>query len=201
LTIINFDNMMFSLVIKKTDLIIHPIRLRILTVMVGKEMTTAQLAEALTDVPQATLYRHVKALAKGGVLEVTGEREAHGATERTYRLTQENSRLTAADFRGLTAEDHLRYFNVFAATLIDAFARYVGDADLSRMGVDGASYQNVIVYLSDKERVTLRREFERSIAPVIGNPKTAQRKGYLLASVVIPEAGEPKKAVQKRRTS
>ena len=172
---------------KKTDLIIHPIRLRILTVLVGKEMTTTQLAEALSDVPQATLYRHVKVLAEGGVLEVVAEREAHGAIERTYHLTQERSRLTAQDMRQVTPEAHVRYFNIFAATLVDAFARYVDTADVSRIGTDGASYQNVVVYLSDKEKAHLQKEFERLIRAVIGNTKSPSRKGYLLASVVIPE--------------
>ncbi len=178
---------------KKADLIIHPIRLRILTVLVGKEMTTAQLAEALSDVPQATLYRHVKALAKGGVLEVVGEREAHGAIERTYRLTQERGRLSAKDMQAIPADDHLRYFNIFAATLIDAFARYVHNADLSRMGVDGATYNNVVVYLADKEREAMRKEITRVLSNVIGNTKTKARKGYLLASIVIPEPHETAK--------
>jgi DNA-binding transcriptional ArsR family regulator len=180
---------------KKVDLIIHPIRLRILTVMVGKEMTTAQLAEALSDVPQATLYRHVKVLADGGVLEVVAKREAHGAVERTYRLTQERSRLSRNDMRDLTADDHVRYFNIFAATLVDAFSRYTHAAAFARTGVgaDGASYQNVVVYLSDKEKVHLQKEFERLIGAVIGNPKSPTRKGYLLASVVIPEPQDSKK--------
>ncbi len=182
---------------KKADLIIHPIRLRILTVLVGKAMTTAQLAEALNDVPQATLYRHVKTLAKGGVLEVVSEREAHGAIERTYRLTQDSGRLSAKDMQAITAEEHLRYFNIFAATLVDAFARYVGTADLSRMGVDGATYNNVIVYLTDKEREAMRKGITTVISNVIGNTQTPARKVYLLASIVIPNPRTAKKENRK----
>lgn len=40
-------------------LIGHPVRLRVIIALGGRTLTTKQLAEALPDVAQATLYRHV----------------------------------------------------------------------------------------------------------------------------------------------
>ena len=52
------------------DLLLHPIRLRILVGLLGRPMTAQQLGEVLEDVPQATLYRQLNKLAQAGVLEV-----------------------------------------------------------------------------------------------------------------------------------
>ena len=44
----------------QADLLAHPVRLRIiLALSQNEEMTAQQLGEALTDIPQATLYRHL----------------------------------------------------------------------------------------------------------------------------------------------
>jgi DNA-binding transcriptional ArsR family regulator len=73
--------------VSTADLVLHPVRLRILQAFLGgRHLTTGDLARELPDVAQAGLYRHVSRLAKGGVLEVVGERQARGAVERTYAL-------------------------------------------------------------------------------------------------------------------
>ena len=46
----------------KVDLILHPIRMRILMALSGSQKTSQQLADDLRDVPQATLYRLVAEL-------------------------------------------------------------------------------------------------------------------------------------------
>ena len=49
--------------IETRDLLLHPIRLRIVQALVGEPMTPLQLKDRLADVPQATLYRHINQLA------------------------------------------------------------------------------------------------------------------------------------------
>src|SRR5215475_5500044 len=74
------------------DLLLHPVRLRIVEAFLGdRALTTSSLAAELADVPPASLYRHVARLVDAGVLAVVAERRVRGALERTYVL-----RLTAA---------------------------------------------------------------------------------------------------------
>ena len=54
----------------KADLVLHPIRIRILMALAGEHRTSQQLADNLRDIPQATLYRHIARLAKAGIIEV-----------------------------------------------------------------------------------------------------------------------------------
>ena len=50
--------------IKKTDIILHPVRMRILQNLATRNLTPLQLAEELVNVPQATLYRHLNKLVE-----------------------------------------------------------------------------------------------------------------------------------------
>src|SRR4051812_49625002 len=67
------------------DLLLHPVRLRLVQAFLGdRTLTTADLRAALPDVAPATLYRHVGVLAGAGVLAVAGERRGGGAPGRNY---------------------------------------------------------------------------------------------------------------------
>src|SRR3712207_9495280 len=81
---VNYEN---GGVMATADLLLHPVRLRIVQAFLGdRTLTTADLRTELTDVPAATLYRHVGVLAEAGVLVVVGERGVRRAAERGYRL-------------------------------------------------------------------------------------------------------------------
>lgn len=172
---------------KKGELILHPIRMRLVTELGNRKMTTRQLANALTDIPQATLYRQIKRLHDGGIFQVCKEEVVNGAIERTYSLVPDQSRLTPEDVSHLSAEEHIQYFSVFAAGLMDSFSRYVetNKAPLTEDG--GASYNQAIIYLSDEERAIFQEKLIAIVSKAMNNQPDSKRKKYTLASVVIPD--------------
>jgi len=70
------------------DVLLHPIRWRIVQRALGREVTTTDLKRDLPDIPTTTLYRHVAALIDAGYLTVVRERKIRGTTERTLSLDQ-----------------------------------------------------------------------------------------------------------------
>ena len=50
----------------RSDILLHPVRLRIVLAVANDEITTADLAERLPDVATATLYRHIATLLDKG---------------------------------------------------------------------------------------------------------------------------------------
>lgn len=170
----------------KIDLIFHPVRLRLLTAMIGRQMTTRALAQALPDVPQATLYRHIKRLVEGEIFLIVAEEMVNGALERTYELAAGAERLSPEELQGLSAEDHVRYFSVFAASLVDTFTQYIEQADVSRIIEDGLSYNEAMVYLNAEERTEFQEKVIGLIGSVMQNRPGPGRRGYTLASIVIP---------------
>jgi DNA-binding transcriptional ArsR family regulator len=78
--------------LKRNELIAHPVRLRVLTAMAGRELTVDQLGELLDDVPTPSLYRQAALLIEGGLIEVT---RTEGKT-RLLRLAENASLLNRA---------------------------------------------------------------------------------------------------------
>ncbi len=125
----------------KADLILHPIRMRILVAVAGKQMTAQQLASALPDVAQATLYRHINRLAKGGALTVVKERPVRGTVEKVYALDQQGAWLGAADVENFSKDDHIRTFTAFVASLLGDFGQYVASTEKPDLAADGVTLQ------------------------------------------------------------
>jgi Helix-turn-helix domain len=101
------------------DLLLHPVRLRIVKAFLGdRALTTGQLAAELDDVPAGSLYRHVALLTSAGVLQVVAERRVRGAVERTYTLRQFAARISPVEAAAMTAEEHAQAFIVYVAGML-----------------------------------------------------------------------------------
>src|SRR6516225_9294351 len=93
------------------DLLLHPVRLRIVQAFLGdRALTTTQLRAELPDVPAGSLYRHVAKLVEGGVLAVVSERRVRGAVERTYVLRTSRARLSVDEVAAMSRDEHRQAF-------------------------------------------------------------------------------------------
>ena len=142
----------------KLDILLHPIRMRILMAVAGNQYASQEIAEQLPDVPQATLYRHIRKLAKAGVLTVVEERQVRGTTEKVYALVSQAASLTSEELANFSREDHMRYFISFIASILDDFSRYLRkDAPIDLLA-DGVSYLKTPLNLSDNEFYEMNRQ-------------------------------------------
>lgn len=168
------------------DLLLHPVRLRIVQAFLGdRVLTTAELHDLLPDVPTASLYRHVATLAEAGLLAVVGERRVRGAAERSYRLEVEAASVTPADTEAMTAEDHGRAFTGFVAALLADFGRYLdrGDVDAAR---DGVGYRQAALWLDDEELAALVAELREVVGRRLELRPQGQRRRRQLSTVLMP---------------
>jgi len=178
----------------KADLLLHPIRLRIIQAFMPPKRLTAQAIGALlSDVPPATLYRHLNKLTKGGVLAVVERRQVRGTTEKVYALLAGGAYLNPADLAAASKEDHLRYFTTFVATLLGDFARYL-ERDRVDLLADNVGYRQLPVYLSDEEFTRMLVELNVVLAPLAANGPGLGRRRRLLSTVVMPIDDSPETA-------
>ncbi|NEK86712.1 helix-turn-helix domain-containing protein [Blastococcus saxobsidens] len=173
------------------DLLLHPVRLRVVQAFLGdRTLTTAALRAELPDVPAATLYRHVGVLAGAGVLAVVGERRVRGAAERSYRLVLEATSVSAEDLAAMTADDHRRAFTTFVAALLADFDRYVDRGDVGGEGVDlsrdGVGYRQVGLWLTDEEFTELAGELRAALQARLANRPGDERRRRLVSVVHLP---------------
>jgi hypothetical protein len=174
--------------VARADLLLHPVRLRIVQAFLGdRTLTTADLREELSDVPVASLYRHVGRLADAGVLTVVGERKIRGTAERSYRLDAGAATVGAADAAGMTAEDHRRAFRTFAAGLMADFDRYLGRAgDRPDLGRDRVGYRHVAVWVTDEEFDALAADLAAVLRPRTEHRPEGGRRRRVISLVNLP---------------
>ncbi|GII00830.1 helix-turn-helix domain-containing protein [Planobispora takensis] len=168
------------------DLLLHPVRLRIVQALLGdRHMTTAALAADLSDVSTATLYRHVGTLADAGVLEVVDEQKVRGAVERTYALRLSAAQVAEEDLAAMSPQDHRQAFTAFVAGLLSDFDRYTerGDIDLGR---DGVGYRQAALWLSDEELAEFAADLRKVFAARTGNGPGDGRVRRLITTVLLP---------------
>ncbi|HZL54236.1 MAG TPA: helix-turn-helix domain-containing protein [Solirubrobacteraceae bacterium] len=168
------------------DLLLHPVRLRIVEAFLGdRALTTGQLRAELPQVPPASLYRHVARLVSAGVLAVVAQRRVRGALERTYVLRTSAATVPLDELATYGPEEHRRMFMTFVAGLLADFDRYLdrGDVDLLR---DGVSYRLAGLWLDDAEFTELLRELAVVLQPRMASPPGPGRRRRILASVLLP---------------
>ena len=178
---------------RKANLIIHPTRLQILQALTGQPRTTREIAQALPGVAAPSIYRHLRELLEGGIVEIAETRRVRGVDEKIYRLAQA-PRLSQEDVAGMSRDEHLRYFNSFAAMLMQGFASYLDAAlqEAARSGGepnflnDRAGYTEIIFNASTEELDAFSETLNRSLAHLASQPPSPSRRRRKLAFISHP---------------
>ena len=168
------------------DLLLHPVRLRIVHAMSGgRTRTTSDLCARLPDVPKTSVYRHVGLLAEGGILEVVAEHRVHGAVERHDRLRPGRTRIGPEAAATMTLDDHRRGFTATMAALLAEFGAY-----LDRPGADpiadSIGYRQGILWLSETELAELIEDVQQALARHAGNGPAPGRTPRLHTMISFP---------------
>ena len=170
----------------KADLLLHPIRLRIVMALAGEELTTAGIGGRVPDVPQATLYRQVATLAEAGLLEVVGEEKKRGGVERTYRVVAGAAGIGPEEAAAMTTEEHMNGFVTFVGALVDSFARYL-DHEKSEPSQDAVGYRQAALWLSPDDAVKLAKAIGDLVDPFLERSDAAGKERILFNTILIPD--------------
>ncbi|MGH3191077.1 MAG: helix-turn-helix domain-containing protein [Streptosporangiaceae bacterium] len=180
------------------DLLLHPVRLRIVQAFLGdRALTTSQLAAEIDDVPAGSLYRHVAILTRAGILQVVAEKRVRGAVERTYTLRFLAAQIQPDEAAAMTAEDHARAFTAYVAGILADFDRYLasGPPDPAR---NDAGYRMAAMWLTDAELTSFTRELAAVAQPRLANAPGKGRRRRMLYTILLPGPEESTRQQQPR---
>lgn len=171
------------------DLVLHPIRIRILITMGTQQMTAQQLARALPDVAQATLYRQIKVLVNGEILKIVEENPVRGTIEKVYALADKDKlNLQPEALEGLSKEDHMRYFTTFTVTLIQQFTRYLQNTETVDVLADGIGYHTTALYMTDEELLQFGKDLSNLVQPYLEPKDDEPRPQRLFSTIFMPSS-------------
>ncbi|MFD7713540.1 helix-turn-helix domain-containing protein [Streptomyces sp. NPDC059786] len=169
------------------NLLLHPVRLRILRTLLGAgELTTAQLRDRMPDVPAASMYRHVAALAQADIIEVVHERPVRGTVERSYRVRQEQALVDEDARTTMTKDDHRNAFTVFTGALMSDFERYLARED-TEPAQEGVLYRQGAVWVTAEEFAALVDELEAVVARHTRTEPGDGRTRHIISLVLLPD--------------
>lgn len=158
--------------------IMHPVRLRILMSVFDRELTPSQIANLLKDVPQATLYRQINALADKGILIVVNEEAIRGTVEKTFAVSMDKLVYGYGDIETLSKTDLLDVFTQYTMSIMSAFSQYAHSIDdeanpLQLIEQDAIQFQTEWMDLEHEDMV----QFLKEIKSVVKKYKTKSQSG------------------------
>ena len=174
----------------RADLILHPVRMRVILALNNRTLTPKQLAAELKDVAPATLYHHLNLLTDAGITQVVEERLVRGTLrEKVYTLSDTSTDLRPDEIADASKDELMQYFITFVSKVIGDHARYL-DLNEGSYYTDAGYHQNAI-YLSNEEFVQFSREVNAALLPWLKQESAPGRRRYLLTTILIPELERP----------
>ncbi len=171
------------------DLLLHPVRLRIVKAFLGdRALTVKQLAAELSDVPPGSVYRHVTLLADAGVLQVVAERRVRATTERTYALRMYAAQMQPDEIAAMSLDQHVQAFLAYLAGMLGDFDRYVAGQP-EHPGEDGTGYRVAAMWLTDAELGEYLRDLATITGPRLANTPGGERRRRMFYTVLLPVPG------------
>jgi len=169
------------------DVILHPVRMRIIQYLINQQLTAQQLKEFLPDIPQASLYRNLKKLVETGVIHIVDEIPIRGTVEKVYSIHNPNKvTFSPEDLNKLSRDEHMSLFIKFMANLMGEYDRYL-DQDRIDLVSDGVTFRQASIHLNEEEYVEFINELSAVYLKVINNEPKEGRRRRTVATIVIPE--------------
>lgn len=174
---------------KKTDLILHPIRLQILSTLSGAHLSTQEIAERLYNIPISTIYRHMRVLSDANLIKVAETRLVKGTEEKIYQLVSP-AHLGPQDMTNISKEQHTQYFLSYILSLLDDFSRYIEQNPKPDLVKDFVGYNDLYLYVNEEELKQLGSALQQALAPFAQNEPVHGRHLHKLSIITHPETKE-----------
>jgi hypothetical protein len=179
---------------QKANLILHPIRFRIITAIAAYKMTTKEIADLMPEIPLTTLYRHINTLVEAGLMKVVEEKPIRGTIERTYALIAPPS-LTADDLEGMTRQEAEQYFTMFLSSLMSDSQHYL-DSKPENSSFnpikDGVQISKVQLFLDEQEYQKMNIKVQEVLIEAVKNQPEPGRIRRMFSYLMIPLGGQEK---------
>lgn len=174
-----------SNLISKTEVLFHPVRIRILQNLATRNLTPLQLAEELVNVPQATLYRHLNKLVEAGIIKVVEEHPVRGTVEKVYGLNRQTLQTGNREVMEASREELLELFTRFMLARIRDFAVYLQREKIDLVE-DKVSFRQAPMYLTDEEFMEMAAELGPVFMKRLNNKPAPGRKPVVWTTIIIP---------------
>lgn len=166
--------------------LLNPVRMRILQICLKHDtITTRQIAEMMSDVPIASLYRHINKLSQEHILEVIEENKIRGTIEKVYKLKTNPLTLIHQSVEQGGKEELFNMFYTFVMSMLSDFQGYI-DQDSYHLIEDRVGFRSFALYLSDAEVDEFLKNYRLLIEEAQEKEQSAERRLRKLSLIMMP---------------
>lgn len=169
----------------KASLVTHPVRARLLLTLMGRELTTQEMADQLPDIPRTSLYRHIRELAEAGVFKVVGEKAIRGTVEKTFSVQLSAATFSKDDMLDAGHEEYLRLVNGFLGAIGETYQTYLARREPT-LAEDTLLRVNA-AHLTDEEFWDFRSRLTDLLSSVQNNPPAPGRRRRIIGLIGVPD--------------
>lgn len=171
---------------KLMDCITNPVKCKLLLEIQSQGKATAkQLSDIYHDIPQATLYRHLKKMLNDGILQVIEETQVRGTVEKTYALALDVNDKMETMLEENSGELYMQYFMQYILGFAKQFQRYCQSPGI-QIKEDMTGFSLSPLYLSDEELTDLVTSISQVIGAVKQNEPKPNRKLRTIGVIISP---------------
>ncbi|MDQ6941052.1 MAG: helix-turn-helix domain-containing protein [Candidatus Eremiobacteraeota bacterium] len=143
--------------------LLHPIRIRIVSMLESRSCTAGEIARAIPDLPTATLYRHLNRLKEAEILTVQNPVSGRpGPAERVYAINRSAVLLSKKEVGALSRSALRHYFATFVTSILGDFERYTNDRSYD-LAADGIRFLKTPLRLTSAEHSRFLTEIQRVV--------------------------------------
>jgi len=169
--------------------IMNPIRIKIIQELsIKKTATTKEIAQACGEIPQATLYRHLYALMKGGVIQVVSENRVRGIMEKVYGIKANPSQTINANLDRITKDELSTLFSQYLVSIVTDFESCIAKPKVMESIGTNLGFTSNSMLLTDDEFLEMIAEINRIILQKASNPFATGRRLRKFSTIITTDS-------------
>lgn len=171
---------------KLMEFLNNPVMCRMLIEIQEQKQTTAKkLTKLCSDIPQATLYRHLNKMLENGILKVVEEKRIRGTIEKVYALNLPLEINKEDMLKENAGREYFKIFTQFSMGLMKEFQEYT-EKDNINILEDGSGFWSIPLYLSKKELKDVASKIQDILDPLFLNKPNSYRKLHSISVIITP---------------
>ena len=153
-----------------------------------QNLTAKELLNAISTIPQATLYRALKKMEQDNIIVVVDTKQKRGIIEKTYAL---NPNLSGLEDEISASNDGTAYFNLFSrfiTEILSEFDEYSKKENIDLKN-DGSGFSAMPIYATHEELMMYGQQIKKILEPALIKRSEAQSL-RTFATIITPPRKE-----------
>ena len=147
--------------------------------------TTGQLASVFSQIPQATLYRHMKKMLSDSVIKIVDEVPIRGTVEKVYALDFDFAKNNKSVLDANDGEAYYQMATLYMLGILEEFKEYTERENIDLSG-DGTGFSHVPIYATTHELTEVMVQIKDILQPLMSNSYEGGRKLRNLCIISTP---------------